>query len=89
MVPVMDAVRVELEAIAFGVYGAQRQSKIRNDRIAVVEPAKDVFKLRLRDDTWPNPRLKTDGENARLSSSLIRHGLAASRSIASELIALP
>jgi len=26
-----------------------------------------------------NPRLKTDVENARLSGSLIRHGLAASR----------
>jgi hypothetical protein len=27
----------------------------------------------------PNPRLKTDVENARLDGSLFRHGLAASR----------
>ena len=27
----------------------------------------------------PNPRLKIDVENARLSGSLIRHGLAAER----------
>ena len=36
--------------------------------------------MKLRDDAWPNPRLKTDVESARLKGSLIRHGLAASRS---------
>jgi len=56
-----------------------KASKIRDDRIAITEPAKDVFKLRLRDDAWPNPRLKTDVKNARLKARFFRRGLAASR----------
>ena len=44
-------------------------------------------RINCRAAAYLNSRLKTDVENARLSGSLIRHGLAALRYVDSELAA--